>query len=141
MEEKLKVAEAANGSVYENLFSLHRIWNFVSPDRVEILSGGSSLFIDPLSIRFIYEKTTRTGDWFAVDMSVLEGSKYFSYRVVYSTEAMADTAILQLKDLLRNYDVYRYLQYPPEQPVVTQEESIPEQPVSLWGRLKYIFSQ
>lgn len=142
MEETLKVTEAANGPTYDTLLGLHRIWNFVSPDRVEILSTGASLFIDPRTIRFIYDKNVSLNNRYAVDMSVLEGAKFFSFRLVYESEKMADTAILQLKDLLRNYDIYRGVQFPPEEPVSQPEEAtVVEHPISFWGKLKYIFSQ
>lgn len=140
MEHETKDEVVPQVNFFEVL-RLHRIWSLISHDKVEIMSAGSSVFVNPEYIRFVFNKAEAIQKVFVISFSTADDKgNYFTFKMVYNTESDANTAIVQIQDLIRNLEIYRSHLVP-----VVQHEEEPPVPSSdrmtLWQRVKFIFNR
>jgi len=136
LEQETKDEVVPQINFFESLW-LHRIWSLVSYDKVEIMSAGSSVFINPEHIRFVFNKVEAIQKVFIISFSTADDNgNYFAFKMAYNSESDANTAIIQIQDLIRNLENYRYHLVP-----VRSREVEPPAKMTLWQRVKFIFNR
>lgn len=126
------------GLDYISYLNLHRVWTLVSFDKVEIFTDGASFFIDPSTVTYIYDKITFLAGLHTFNIAVNVNGNFSTYRVAYNTHKRAVDAKDQLLDLVRNLESYRSQIFLVKKEVV--EEEVVSEPLSFWGRIKFIFN-